>query len=153
MANKIKQPKNVKIKAMNAEMTIEWNKTFGKENTERFHNVQKFVDSECIRYMAKYTPKLNGIMFKSAVLGTKIGSGKIEYTVPYARYQYYGKLMVSSTTGSSYASKGESKVLTDKSLVQNESKNPLGQPFWFKVMKQNHKEAIIRGANNIARRQ
>lgn len=112
--------------------------------------VQKFIDSECIRLMKPYTPFLSGIMEKSATLGTVIGSGKIKQNAPYARYQYYGKLMVSSITGSSYASMGESKVLTDKNLVHNVSRHSNAGPYWFIRMKSDKKRQILRGAQRIA---
>ncbi len=71
--------------------------------------VQRFVDQESIRYMAPLTPKLNNVLIDSVTLGTVIGSGELVYNDPKARYHYYGKLMVSPTTGSSYAKKGEKK--------------------------------------------
>lgn len=145
MADKIKQPKNAKIKQMKAEVNLSWKYTFGKEYTDRFDTAQKFVDSECIRFMVPYTPMLNGILMKSPTLGTKIGSGQIVYQNPYARYQYYGKLMVSSITGSSYASKGEKKVLTEVDLVHQTSRHPQAGPFWFERMKADKMPVIIRG--------
>ncbi len=152
----IKQPKNIKLtaeqKATKAEIKLVWKSTFGKENTERFTTVQKYVDSECIKLMVPYTPMRNGILQKGAVLGTKIGSGEIHYSIPYARYQYYGKLMVSSITGSAFAARGESKVLTEKDLVYNKARHPLAQRLWFETMKHNHKEQILRGAAAIAKR-
>lgn len=68
----------------------------------------------------------------------------MQYLAPYARYQYYGKLMVSSVTGSSYARHGEKKVLTDIDLVY--SKEPLAGKLWFERMKADKKQQILRGA-------
>jgi hypothetical protein len=110
---------------------------------------QKFIDQEVIRLMDPYSPNLSGTMIKTATLGTRIGSGEINQTAPYARYQYYGKLMVSSITGSAW-SHGESKVLTDKDLEHNTSKNALAGPFWFERMKADKKEQILRGAQKVA---
>ena len=97
MPQPIRQPRNTRIKAairqQKIEVNLAWNRTFGKDQTARFDNTQKFVDSECIRLMVKYTPARNNILYKTAVLGTKIGSGHIYYNSPYARYQYYGILM------------------------------------------------------------
>lgn len=152
MANTIKQPNNAEIKAQKVAVSLIWKQTFGKEQTDRFSAVQKFVDSEVIRLMVPYTPMLNGILMKSAVLGTKIGSGHIFYNSPYARYQYYGKLMVSSVTGSSYARNGESKVLTNKDLKYSTAKHPQAQKLWFEVMKAEKKQQILRGAAAITRR-
>lgn len=114
--------------------------------------VQKFIDQESIRQMSPYTPYLNGVLEKSVILGTVIGSGSLEYVSPYARYQYYGKLMVSSITGSAWASKGEKKVLTDKDLVHSKHAHPLAGAFWFERMKADKKEVILKGAQQIANR-
>ena len=149
MADKIKQPKNAEIKAQKAKVNLVWKQTFSKENTERFSDGQKFVDSECIRLMVPYTPMKNGILMKTAVLGTKIGSGHIYYNSPYARYQYYGKLMVSSRTGSSYATQGEKKVLTPKDLKYSTSRHPKAQKLWFEAMKADKKDQIYRGLVKI----
>ena len=94
----------------------------------------------------------NGVLTRSATLGTKIGSGRIVYNSPYARYQYYGKLMVSSVTGSAYAKSGESKVLTDIDLKYDTSRHSQAQRLWFEAMKADKKEQILRGAAAIARR-
>lgn len=157
----IKQPKNIKLtaeqKATKAEIKLVWKSTFGKENTERFTTVQKYVDSECIRLMVPYTPMRTGILAKGAVLGTKIGSGEIHYTVPYARYQYYGKVfgpnkpIVKHGLLVGYYSPPK-KYPTGKDLVYNKAKHPLAQRLWFETMKHNHKEQILRGAAAIARR-
>lgn len=152
MADKIRQPKNAEIKADKAKVNLVWKQTFSRENTTRFSNVQKFVDSECIRLMVPYTPMRNGILMKNAVLGTKIGSGRIFYTSPYARFQYYGKVMVSSVTGSPFARKGESKVLTNKGLVYSTALHPKAQRLWFEAMKAEKKQQILRGAAAIASR-
>lgn len=152
MPDKIKQPKNAEIKAQKAKVNLVWKNTFGKEQTDRFSSVQKFIDSECIRLMVPYTPMRNGILMKTAVLGTKIGSGHIYYNSPYARFQYYGKVMVSGVTGSPWAKQGESKVLTNKDLTYSTARHPKAQRMWFEAMKADKKEQILRGAAAIARR-
>lgn len=150
MPDPIKQPKNAAIKAQKLNVDLVWSQTFGKDRTERFSSVQKFVDSECIRLMVPYTPARNNILYKSPTLGTKIGSGKIYYVSPYARYQYYGKLMVSSVTGSAYASHGEKKVLTGKDLHYDTTRHPQSTSFWFERMKAEKGETILRGAARLA---
>lgn len=134
-------------------MEIKWNKTPHQLLSDRGLNnggrVQKYIDSECIRLMKPYTPMLSGVLIKSATLGTTIGSGEIVQIAPYARYQYYGKLMVSSITGSAWATKGESKVLTDKNLTYSKI-NPNAGSFWFERMKSDHKKAILNGARKLS---
>lgn len=130
---------------------LKWNEGFKGKWQGKIDNAQKFVDSECIRRMDKYTPMLSGMLIKSATLGTKIGTGKIQQIAPYAKYQYYGKLMVSSKTGSSW-SKGEKKILTDRNLNYNNSVHPLAGAFWFERMKRDHLESILQGAKRMADR-
>lgn len=148
----VRQPDNAAIRAQLAEVNLVWKQTFGREQTDRFTTVQKFIDSECIRLMVPYTPMRNGILMKNAVMGTTIGSGLVVYNSPYARYQYYGKLMVSSVNGSAYARRGESKVLTNIDLKYDTSRHPKAQKMWFEAMKADKREQILRGAAAIARR-
>lgn len=126
------------------------NQLLRERGLEPFGRVQKFVDSECIRLMAPYTPFRAGMLERSATLGTKIGSGEINQIAPYARFQYYGKVMVSAITGSPWASKGEKKILTDKDLQYNSSRHPLAGKMWFERMKADHKEEILEGARKVA---
>lgn len=133
-----------------ATMEFRWEKGFESDMKARLASAQRYVDQACIRLMDPYTPMLNGKLKESATLGTVIGSGKIEYASPYARYQYYGKLMVSSVTGSAYASKGEKKVLTSVELQYNTASHPLAGSYWFERMKAEHKDEIERGAAQIA---
>lgn len=132
---------------------LEWHKTPNQILADRGLNssgkVQMLIDSEVIRRMKPYTPMLSGTMIKSATVSTKIGSGEIKEDTPYSRYQYYGKLMVSSVTGSSYANIGEKKVLTNKNLSYRKI-NPNAGPFWFERMKSDHKKAILEMAKNTS---
>ena len=79
------------IHGRNGKMTcrLEWNKNMPRDMERKFSRVQKFVDQECIRRMARYTPFRTGVLRKSATLGTVIGSGVIRQPTPYARRQYY----------------------------------------------------------------
>lgn len=56
-------------------------------NIER---AQKYLDSQVLKDTDKYVPMRTGILVKSGIIGTVIGSGEIEYTAPYARKVYYG---------------------------------------------------------------
>lgn len=78
-------------KGKNGEVTarLKWEDGFAPKKKQDFSKAQEFVDSECIRYMNPLAPRLTGMLIKSATLGTVIGSGEIEYLVPYGRRQYY----------------------------------------------------------------
>lgn len=51
--------------------------------------VQTFIDTECVRMMAKYTPVLSKTMRDSVWSTTVFGSGEINQTAPYSHEQYY----------------------------------------------------------------
>ena len=114
--------------------------------------VQKYIDSECIRLMSPYVPFVSGSLEKTLTMGTKLGSGLIKQIAPQARYLYYGKLMVSSVTGSAWARHGEKKVLTDKDLEYSKAAHPLAGPFWFDRMAADKKDDILKGAQQEADR-
>ena len=123
-----------------------------KRGLQDMGGTQKFVDQECIRRMSPYTPFRSGTLEKSTTLGTKIGSGEIKQNTPYARFLYYGKLMVSSITGSAWAAQGEKKVLTDVDLEYSKSGHPQAGKMWFERMKSDHKKDILKSAQKIANR-
>lgn len=79
------------IHGRNGKMTcrLDWNKNMPRSMGQKFSRAQKYVDSECIRRMAGFTPFDTGVLRKSATLGTVIGSGIIRQPTPYARRQYY----------------------------------------------------------------
>lgn len=56
-----------------------------KRGLESNGRVQKFVDSEVMRNMEKYMPKLSGTMINSMILATRVGSGEVKVNTPYAR--------------------------------------------------------------------
>lgn len=73
------------------------------------------------------------------------------YPGPYARFLYYGKLMIDPNTGSSWAPKGGSKEVTGKDL--NYSKNPhsQAQSHWFEASKAQNLEKWIRVADKAVK--
>lgn len=95
-----------------------------------------------------YVPALTGSLDKR----TKVDENQIIYPGPYARYLYYGKLMVDPETGSSYAQKGATKVLTDKDLVFNKAMHSQAQSHWFEASKAENLEKWIRIADKAVKR-
>lgn len=78
-----------------------------------------------------YVPALTGDLDRR----TKVDGSLIIYPGPQSRMLYNGKLMVDPSTGSSYAPKGETKVLTDKNLVFNKSMHSQAQDHWLEASK------------------
>lgn len=113
--------------------------------------VQKFIDSESMRYMSDYMPRRQaGELEHMMVLGTVIGSGQIDIPGPYAHYLHEGILYVSPSTGSSWARKDEIKVPTSRELQYTGA--PMRGKKFFDRMKADHKDDILKGAQAIADR-
>lgn len=95
-----------------------------------------------------YVPALTGDLDRR----TKVEESKIIYPGPKSRYLYYGKLMVDPATGSSYASYGATKVLTDKDLVFSKAMHSQAQSHWFEASKSENKEKWERVFGKAVRR-
>lgn len=117
--------------------------------------IQQFIDSEVLRLMVPYTPMDTGAMIQSAIAGTVIGSGKIEYNSPYARYLYYGEVY-----GPNIPKKENGMIVgywspskkqpTGRPLTYSTERHPLAGKLWFERMKADHKDDILKGAIAIA---
>ena len=96
-----------------------------------------------------YVPALTGDLDRR----TRVDGSKVIYQGPQSRYLYHGKLMVDPTTGSSYAQKGTTKVLTDKNLVFNKAMHAQAQSHWFEASKAENLEKWIRVADKAVKRE
>ena len=74
---------------------------------------EHIVAAQMEKDTSQYVPFLTGSLDQR----TMVDGNAIIYPGPYARFLYYGKVMVDPETGSTYAPKGGAKVLTDKNLV------------------------------------
>lgn len=107
-----------------------WNKikkALARRCTKAEHIVAIQVDKDT----SPYTPALTGSLNQR----TRVVGNSVVYPGPYARYLYYGKLMVDPDTGSPWAQPGAVKVLTDRDLVFNQSVHPQAQAHWFEASK------------------
>lgn len=77
---------------------------------------------------------------------TQVRGNSVIYPGPYARYLYYGKVMVGEETGSAWAKKGETKVVTDKDLKIQQSVHKNAQSHWFEASKAQNLDKWIKTA-------
>ena len=101
---------------------------------KRFDRMQRAFVNAVNRDTAKYVPHDTGILESSSQI---IDDNKIKWDRPYARYVWYGKLMV-EPSGSAWARRGEKKRLTNTDLQYNTSINPKAGPFWFERAKKDN---------------
>ena len=107
------------------------------ENCTRAESV---VGQQIIKDTTPFVPALTGSLKNRAYLD----SNKIIYPGPYARFLYYGKVMVDPQTGSTYAPKGGTKILTDRDLVFSKAMHPQAQAHWFEASKAQNLDKWIR---------
>jgi hypothetical protein len=105
---------------------LKWFTNFQPKWQGNYSAAQKFCDSEVLRLCEPNTPLRTGMLVKSSILGTDVGSGTVQWIAPYSRAQYFSPRKPGSETG------------------------PLRGPFWFERMKVVSGPTIIAGARKIA---
>ena len=120
----ITNPRGTIISSKNGQATLSWNPNFASQRNEQFKKKQMFVDSEVLRRCSPRVPFRTGMLEKSGILGTVVGSGEVNYIAPYAAHQYY-----------------------DTEEVRSYDANRGAK--WFERMKTAEKEDIFRGAEKI----
>lgn len=56
---------------------------------EKIRRTQTFIDREILRNSDPFVPFDTGMLKRSGITGTRIGTGIIRYTAPYAKKQYF----------------------------------------------------------------
>jgi len=112
--------------------------------------VQEALEEAVIRDTNRYVPANTGKLARSASSHkyAKLGSGQIVYRASkpgqsqsYARYLWFGRLMVSPTTHSPWAKAGEKKILTGRVLNFQRNYHAKATARWFDVSKKQNMNA------------
>ena len=97
--------------------------------------IQSMIDKEILRGVTPYVPFKTGRLSMSAKSNTKVGSGSIVWTAPYAKQMYRGT------------------TKNGRDMVYNKSKHPLAGPMWTERYKANHinelKQMIIKKVKSV----
>ena len=90
-------------------------------HTDGFDAVKEAIAKACTRaehvlaeQIKKDTQPFVPMLTGSLTQRTRVDGSAVIYPGPYARFLYYGKVMVDPNTGSTYAPKGGTKVVTDR---------------------------------------
>lgn len=108
---------------------ITFDPNFARNAEKNFEICQKYIDREVLRLSDPYVPMQTGMLKKSGISGTAVGSGVIEYTAPYGRKQYYEN-----------AGMGKEGM--------NNGGGMRGK-LWFERMKADHKDEILEGLKKL----
>lgn len=111
-------------------------------HTSGFDAVQEALAAACTRaehdlaeHVEKDTQPFVPMLTGSLTQRTRVVGNAVIYPAPYARFLYYGKVMVDPNTGSTYAPKGGTKALTNRNLVFTKASHPQAQAHWFEAAK------------------
>lgn len=103
--------------------------------------------------MAKDTEPYVPAQTKSLANRTQVTDDIIIYPGPYARFLYYGKLMIDPNTGSAWAPEGATKVVTGQNLNISTAVHGKAQSHWFEASKAQNREKWVRVAGRAMRRE
>ena len=98
---------------------------------ERCKQAEHVLAEQMEKDTQPFVPMLTG----SLTQRTRVVGNELIYPGPYARFLYYGKVMIDPNTGSTYAPKGGTKVVTDRNLVFNHTAHPQAQAYWCEASK------------------
>lgn len=117
------------------------NKIIKDHGLDRNGRVVRHLRDTADRLMTPFIPMDNGMLRRNK---TYPSNHEIKYTSPYAKYQYYGKLMLAKN-GSAWANLGEKKVNTSKDLKYHTSGTG---PKWDKLMLQRREDDLVKDVEN-----
>ncbi len=95
-----------------------------------------------------FVPALTGPLTER----TRVVGNAIIYPGPYAKFLYNGKVMVDPNTGSTYAPKGGTKIVTDRNLVFTKTVHPQAQSHWFEASKAQNLDKWLRVAEKAVKK-
>lgn len=110
-----------------------------------------FMAQEARRLMDPYVPARNMVLSRNVRTYVEDDHGVVHYMSPYARFQHEGLLMVSRITGSPWAMRGESKVVTGRRLNYSGARHPLATAEWDKAMKTARMDDYLQAVQNYVR--
>lgn len=129
---------------------------------EQFRQAQYQLDGAVMNGMVPFMPMITGSFINTtrAASAAIQGSGEVYAAYgPQGRFLYEGKTMVSPSTGSTYAKKGEKKVLVSQYggktrarelLSYTKQAHPKAQFHWFDAAKKKDGKKWVRGVKETA---
>lgn len=136
------------------------NKILKDKGLDANGSAQAFHTNNVMRRMIKYMPYLTGATIKIMIAQTSIRKPYIILDVPYAKFLYYGKLMVDPKTGAAgfltengwRSRKGVNKVRSSRDITYTKTKHPLAGPFWDKRLFAAEGSVLVRELQNYIKR-
>ena len=109
-------------------------KRISAQMDQRVRKGRMMLKSEIARDCSSYLPFANGYLEKSVNRSIGKDDPYLVWDIIYARFLYYGKLMLGVSSHSAWAKKYERKVATNTDLKNRKLRPPAG-PYWFERRK------------------
>lgn len=113
--------------------------------SRQFAEAQWWLGEQVLAGCKPFMPYQTGNLIQRSY--TEKNGARVVFPGPYARFQYFGKVMVDPVTGSPWARKDAKKVLTDRPLNYAQ---PQATGHWFEEAKKRYGDSWIEGAKKIA---
>lgn len=133
-------------------LQIDMKETFSKALRKKLSDAGPQAAHAVAVQIAKDTEPFVPAQTKSLVNRSQVVENMVIYPGPYARFLYYGKLMVDPETGSSWARKGANKSLTGTNLNIKKNVHGLAQSYWFEASKSMNKDKWIKVAGEAVKK-
>lgn len=124
---------------INVTLDIDAEKILRERGLGESNRVQQVLASEVKRQADPYVPMQQGIL-KNTAQDSEDGS-EIVYNQPYAKYQYYGKVMRDANGRAFYG--GAPKHVTDEDIQYHDDGTGLRGAHWIERMMADKKEEIL----------
>lgn len=111
---------------------------------------RQLLKSEVAKDTEKFVPMKSGYLEKSVASSLRSDDEYLVYNAPYARFLYYGYVMIGRITHSPFAKRGETKVKTNRKIVYGKV-HPLACSHWFERSKALYKNNWLKVARKVYR--
>lgn len=111
---------------------------------------KRLLKSEIVKDTEKFVPMQSGYLKNSIMQSLQSDDDFIVYNTPYARFLYYGYVMIGRITHRPWARRGETKIKTDKKLSFGKV-HPLACSNWFERSKSLYKDNWLKISKKVYR--
>lgn len=120
----------------------------------RFNNdakiAKRLLKNEIVKDTEKFVPMQGGYLKNAVTASLQSDDDYVVYNVPYARFLYYGFVMIGRVTHRPWAKRGETKVKTSRKL-QYGKVHPMACSHWFERSKALYKNNWLKIAKKVYR--
>lgn len=130
---------------VNVKVNIDANR-LTKEYKAKQQKALRMLKSEIAKDTEPAVPMRDGTLRRAVTTSLRTNAPKLIWPTPYARFLYYGKVMVGRITRRAWSKKGETKVATNKNLTYSQ---PGTGPNWFGRTKKQKLQKWIKIAKKV----